>query len=414
MFDELDMIFDIEGFEEEDREQATALDSEFLDEGKLLGLDEILSKAFRGFSEKANLYDDHLNPRLRAKIAKNSETSEEDLELESVRFFQDELSALRGSISNATLTEDWLTVIDICDSLVIFFNLRTYWEDLELTLITALNASRQSGNQLAEGRILNNLGHTFRLLGKANEGIEYCEQSVEIFSQLDDFRGKAEAIYTLGYLRRSLGQWTQSIASFEECLSLFEKLKDSVGKAGALDGLGQVYTKQDDFERAKQALEDSLKLKDDLNDRFQISITCNNLGKVYLLEGDLDTAEALFRRSLAIKQEINDMQGQGVSFNELGEIFRQKGDFEKAMDFYNKSLRVKDKISASSSSALSDNHGKGLTYICIGRLYEDREDIKQAILYWKKALEELNHYSPEVRKVEGWVECYRQSKNATR
>ena len=405
MFEDFELS--IESFESEDVEQVNLLDSEFSGADESLELDQILSSFIRECSQKANLRDDYLNPRLREKISLDSDVPPNELELLGLQFFQDELSGLRGAIANAIVLEDWLSVIDICDSLVIFFNLKTYWEDLELTLQTALNAAQKAANRVAEARILNNLGHTFRLLGKAHEGIEFCEKSVDIFEQIDDVRGKSEAIYTLGYLYRSVGQWSQSIENFESCLSLFEQLRDFVGKAGALDGLGQVYTKQDNFTLAKQVLASSLQLKEELKDRFQISITCNNLGKVYLQEGDLDTAESLFKKSLAIKQEINDMQGQGVSFNELGEIFRRKSDFSRAMEYYNKSLNVKDQISTSSSSALVDNHGKGLTYMRIGLLHEDQYDIENAISYWQKALDTLNDYSPENKRVQGWIQKYR-------
>lgn len=390
-----------------------SLEQALLEEHVLVGIENPITIWNRDISREANICDDYLNPRIRKGIAEQSAMREQDLELEALKFFQSELSAIRIAIDNSIKSEDWLCAIDICDSLVIFFNLRSYWEDLEITLQTALEAARLSKSSLAEGRILNNLGHTFRLLGKAHQGIDYCKRSSEIFDQLNDLRGKAESTYTLGYLYRSVGAWPDSIQKFKDSLSLFTELDDVLGKAGALDGLGQVHTKQDNFLQAKRALEKSLALKEKLGDRFQISITCNNLGKVYLKQGDLDKAEELFLRSLAIKQEIDDMQGQGVSFNELGEIFRQKGNFEKAMSFYNDSLRVKDQISASSNSTLSDNHGKGLTYLCIGCLYEDKRDIKQAIFYWKKALEELNSYSPEMKKVESCLQLYKEDNEAT-
>ncbi len=399
-----DFELSIDNFEGEDLEYFNELNSEFSGADESLGLDRLQSVCIEEFSKKANSHDDFLNPRIREKLSLDLAIPQDELELLGLQFFQEELSGLRCVIDRAIDLEDWFSIIDICDSLVIFFNLKTYWEDLEATLETALNAAQKASNKLAEARILNNLGHTFRLLGKAHQGIEFCLRSVDIFEQIDDLRGKSEAVYTLGYLYRSVGQWPQSIANFEECLSLFERFKDFVGKASALDGLGQVYTKQNDFISAKKTLESSLQLKEKLKDRFQISITCNNLGKVYLQEGDLDAAESLFKRSLVIKQEIDDMQGQGVSFNELGEIYRRKGDFDQAMDYYSESLKVKDQISASSNSGLADNHGKGLTFMRIGLLYKDQDDIMSAVSYWQKALDTLNNYSPEYKRVESWIQ----------
>lgn len=364
--------------------------------------EEIASKVILKWVQLSNKYDDYLNPRLREKLVKHFGSSEQDLEYEALEFFQNELSALKRAIHEATLKDEWLSIIDICDSLIIFFNLCTYWEDLEETLKIALAASQQAKNELAEARVLNSLGHTFRLLGRAEEGINYCQRSVSIFRDLEDERGIAEARYTLGYLYRSVGQWQASAENFEECLSLFAE--DAVGKAGALDGLGQVYTKQRNITQAEKVLRESLEIKEGLGNRFQISITCNNLGKVYIQQGKLGEAEDLFQRSLAMAQEMNNRQGQGVSFNELGEICRLKDEFDKAINYYRKSLKVKEQISASANSAVSDNHGKGLTYMNMGLLFKDKGDIEQAIINWRKASEELNNYSPEFNQVQQWLQ----------
>jgi tetratricopeptide (TPR) repeat protein len=354
----------------------------------------------------SNECDDYLNSRLRKKLAEHFNRSEQDLEREALEFFQDELPNLKRAIDEAYSKSEWLSVIDICDSLIIFFNVRTYWEELEETLKIALNASQKSKNKLAEARVLNNLGHTFRLLGHAKDGINQSLQSIEIFKELQDQRGKAEALYTIGYLYRSVGNWEESIKSFNQCLSLFEHLEDLVGKAGALDGLGQVYTKQLSLDKAEEVLQESLKIKEEIGDRFQLSITCNNLGKVYVQKGKLEEAEKLFRKSLAIKLEIGDRQGQGVSFNELGEVFRLKGEFEQALEYYQKSLKVKKQVAASESSAISDNHGEGLTWMNIGLLFRDKGEIEQAIIHWKHASEKLNPYSPELEQVQLWLELF--------
>lgn len=372
----------------------------------VLNYEEVISRLIREWVQLSNNYDDYLNPRLRKKLVERFGSSEQDLEYEALEFFQNELSALKRAIDEATLKGDWLSVIDICDSLVIFFNLRTYWEDLEETLKIALSASQKAKNDLSEARVLNNLGHTFRLLGRAEEGINYCQKSVRISRKIQDERGIAEALYTLGYLFRSVGQWQASISNFEECLSLFENFEDSVGKAGALDGLGQVYTKEGNLSQAKKVLRESLQIKEGLGNRFQVSITCNNLGKVYIQLGNLREAENLFRRSLAIKQEINDRQGQGVSLNQLGEICRLKGEFDRAMNYYYESLKIKDQVSTSTNSAVSDNHGKGLTYMNIGLLFKETGDVEQAIQNWGKALEELNNYSPEFQQVQQWLQQF--------
>ncbi|NJO98268.1 MAG: tetratricopeptide repeat protein [Pleurocapsa sp. CRU_1_2] len=319
-------------------------------------------------------------------------------------FFQTEIPNIKRAIKKASLKNLWSSVIDICDSLTTFYNVRTYWKDLEETLQTALNAAKNAKNELAVARIYNNIAHTFRLLGRAEEGIDYGSNSYKIFCSLKDIQGEAESSYTLGYLYRSVGNWEESIKAFEHCLSLFKLFEDFVGEAGALDGLGQVYTKQENIDKAEEVLQKSLKLKEEkVKDPFEISKSLNNLGKVYKTKGNLKKAKELFERSLKIKNELRDNQGLGVCYNEIGEVYRLMGNFEEAFEQFQKSLDIKKKVSASNFSKSSDNHGEGLTLMNLGLLYKDKGEKEKAIISWKNALEKLNNYSPEFKQVEEWL-----------
>ncbi len=356
------------------------------------------------YVNESNSYDDYLNPKKRAKLANKLQKKEEDLERECLDFFQTEIPNIKRAIKKASFKKQWSSIIDICNSLTTFYNVRTYWEDLEETLQTALNAAREVKNELAEARIYNNIAHTFRLLGKAEEGIVYGSNSYEIFCSLKDLQGKAESSYTLGYLYRSVKNWEESIKAFENSLSLFKQLEDFVGEAGALDGLGQVYTKQENLDKAEEVLQNSLIIKEEkIRDIFQTSITLNNLGKVYKQKGKLIEAKELFERSLKIKKELRDSQGLGVCYNELGEVYRLMGNFEESWKQYQQSLDIKKKVSTSNFSKISDNHGEGLTLMNIGLWYKDQGEQEKAILYWQNALEKLNKYELEYEQVNEWL-----------
>jgi Tfp pilus assembly protein PilF len=373
-------------------------------QGFKLFYEKSIDNFIQTYVDETNSYDDHLNPKKRAKLANKFNKKEEDLERESFDFFQTEIPNIKRAIEKASLQNQWSSVIDICDSLTTFYNVRTYWEDLEKTLQTALNAAKNDKNELAEARIYNQLAHTLRLLGRAKEGIDYGSNSYNIFCSLKDIQGEADSSYTLGYLYRSVGNWEESIKAFEHCLSLFKLIEDFVGEAGVLDGLGQVYTKQENLDKAEEVLQNSLKLKEEkVRDQFQISITLNNLGKVYKTKGNLKKAKELFERSLKIKNELGDNQGLGVCYNELGEVYRLMGNFEEAFEQFLKSLDIKKKISTSNFSKTSDNHGEGLTLMNLGLLYKDKGEKEKAIISWQNALEKLNNYSPELKQVEEWL-----------
>lgn len=366
--------------------------------------ERLIPRFIKTYLDETNIKDDYLNPKLRSKLANEFNRPEEELEREGLDFFQAELPNIKRAIKKADSRKHWSSIIDICDSLITFYNVRTYWEDLEETLQTALTAAQEDNNELAEARIYNNIAHTFRLLGRAEEGIDYGLNSYNIFCSLKNPEGEAESSYTLGYLYRSVGNWEESIKAFKHCLSLFKLREDFVGEAGALDGLGQVYTKQGNLDEAEKVLQESLRIKEEkVGDRFQISITLNNLGKVYKTKGNLEKAKTLFERSLKIKQQIEDRQGQGVSYNELGIIYRLMKDYKQALEYFEKSLDIKKEVSSFGTGKSTDNHGEGLTFMEIGTLYENTGKHEKALINWKNALEKLNNYSPEFERVTNYI-----------
>ncbi|MGB3507991.1 MAG: tetratricopeptide repeat protein [Microcoleaceae cyanobacterium] len=373
---------------------------------------ELILRFIQTYLDETNIKDDYLNPKLRSKLANEFNRPEEELEREGLGFFQAELPNIKRAIKKADSIKQWSSIIDICDSLITFDNVRTYWEDLEETLNTALTAAKNDKNQLAEARIYNNIANTFRLLGRATEGIDYGLNSYNIFCSLKNPEGEAESSYTLGYLYRSVGNWEESIKAFKHCLSLFKLREDFVGEAGALDGLGQVYTKQGNLDKAEEVLQQSLRIKQEkVGDHFQISITLNNLGKVYKIKGNLEKAKELFDRSLEIKQQIEDRQGQGVSYNELGMIYRLMKQYQQALEYFEKSLDIKKEVSSSGTGKATDNHGEGLTFMEIGTLYEERGEYEKALINWNNALDKLNNYSPEFQRVTNYIKSLEAQMN---
>lgn len=379
---------------------------------KLISMYEKLTPSFiETYKYETNKKDDYLNPKKRSKLAKKRQRTEEELEKECLNFFQVELPNIKRAIKQAELIEKWSSIIDICDSLKTFYFVRTYWEDLEETLKTALTAAKKVQNKIAEARIRNDLAQTFRLLGEAKKGINYALDSYKIFCSMKQLegeaaqKGEAESSYSLGYLYRSVGNWEESIKAFENSLSLFKLCEDFVGEAAALDGLGQVYTKQENLKKAEKVLQESLKIKKEkVDDQFQISITLNNLGKVYKFKGNLEKAKELFEESLNIKKRIKDLQGQGVCYNELGIIYRRTKYYTKALEYLEKSLDIKKEVSSFGPGRVMDNHGQGLTYMEKGILYEERGEYKKALINWNNAKDKLNNYSPEMSRVTNYIE----------
>ena len=356
------------------------------------------------YLEMSQEYDDYLNTKVQNAPDQTLAQTLQNLEDKALDFFQTELSNIKLAINYAVEAQQWQPIIDISQNLRRFLNIRTYWQELEEIQKYALEASQLSGNIFAKANILNQLGEIDRLRGRAKEGVIKCEESKKVFQSLNDKYGEAKASYNLGYLNRSLGKFENSAKSFGEALSLFRNVEKTGNIdvrediADSLDGLGQAYEKQGELDKAEEALRESLKIKEKLNNRFKRSISLNNLGKIYTQKNLLEEAKLTFEECLKIKLEIFDSQGEGTSLNELGKVHRLMGDYDRALDYYIRSLEVKEKVSINAGST-PDKHGQGLTYMEMGFLYEETGEKETTRNYFKLALDHLNDYSPEFKKI---------------
>jgi tetratricopeptide (TPR) repeat protein len=357
--------------------------------------------------------NNYLDPKFYRKSPEFSPEDQKNLENNAFDFFQTELNNIKLAISYAKEERQWQRIVEICQNLQRFLKIRTYWEDLEDILKEAIYAANESGERLTKAHLLNQFAGLQRLLGRAKEGLDKCEESLHIFQELKDEYGEAKALYTLGFLNRSLGKWEKSAEALENSVKLFRKIQESQNLdinveediAEALDALGLVYPNLGKLESAKQVLQESLEFKKKLNDRFELSKTTNILGKVYIELYNsqkkfefLQEGQKLMESSLEIKKEFKDFQGQGTCFNELGKIQRLMGNYEQALQYYLKSLDVKKKVSSTGGGA-SDRHGEGLTYMEMGFCFQDQGKRKEAQNTFRKALDYLNVYSPQYEEV---------------
>lgn len=365
------------------------------------------------YTELAFENNNYLDPKFYQNFPEFSAKNQQKFENNAFDFFQTELNNIKLAISYAKEDGQWQRIVKICQNLQRFLKIRTYWEDLDDILREAIYAANKSGEHLTEAHLLNQFAELQRLLGRAKEGLDKCEESLHIFQELKDEYGEAKALYTLGFLNRSMGNWEKSAEALENSVKLFRRIHESQNFdidveediAEALDGLGLIYPIFGKLESAEEVLRESLELKEKLNNRFALSKTTNILGKVYIELYNsqkkiefLQEAQKLMESSLEIKKELNDLQGQGVCFNELGKIQRLMGNYEQAHDYYLKSLNFKKKVSSTGGGA-SDRHGEGLTYMEMAFCFRDQGKKEEAQKTFHKALDYLNVYSPQHEEV---------------
>ncbi len=160
-----------------------------------------------------------------------------------------------------------------------------------------------------------------RLLG-------YARECGELARKINDESMLAWALAAEGIAQHNLENVGQSVALHEESVRIFSKLEDRWGLVNSLRSLGAVHSIRGDFARAGPLLEESLRLAREQGERANIGWVLNDLGRNLLVEGrDLHRAMELADESRVVSAQLGDRPGECESLRLRAQLHKRLGSY---------------------------------------------------------------------------------------
>ncbi len=123
---------------------------------------------------------------------------------------------------------------------------------------------RAAGDRIGEAFMLHLVGLELGQLGSAGLGREHCMQAVELYGELDDLGGLADAWHSLGTLHKQLDEYADAIACFQQSLMLSARLGDRWGQAYCLIYAGDAHDEAGDLQAARETWQQAVDMLGDL------------------------------------------------------------------------------------------------------------------------------------------------------
>ncbi len=228
----------------------------------------------------------------------------------------------------------------------------------------------------------NNLGNTFRELGRLKKAKATCVQAITLKPDfVEAHRNLGNALQELGRLEEAEASYTQSIAlkpSFAEAhnnlgvtlkeLGRFAEAEASYTQSIALkpeyaeahNNLGNMLKEQGRLDEAETSYRQAITLKPDL------AAGHSNLGNMLKEQGKFEEAEASYRQAIKLNSNLAEI------YSNLGVVLKELGRFEEAEASYAQSIALKPDYAVAHTNL-------GVTLEKIGRLEEAEASHKQAI-----------------------------------
>lgn len=204
------------------------------------------------------------------------------------------------------------------------------WLDLAL--------DRFQGRTKARAKALSGSGTLAWQQGDYSEARSCFEESIHLWSSLEEKEGLAEAQHFSGHLEFDQRNYDQAKLLFEESLKYYQKIGDMQRSLTLISDMGLVAYHLGDYDSARESFEEALLRSRERGNQDAVADVLNRLGDLARIDGDYDKARTYYEGSLELFRTMNAKLGIASGLHKLGQVARYQNDVERARRLFIESL----------------------------------------------------------------------------
>jgi tetratricopeptide (TPR) repeat protein len=163
----------------------------------------------------------------------------------------------------------------------------------------------------------------------------WCRESLELFRELGDNVGMADALLLLGTCDWARGRYLLARTQLEEAATLYQEMGEHWKRGRCLTQLARISTLQGEYDEARELLEESLALYRTLGDKERLGWVLYLQARLPFLSGrDRAAARSLTQQSLTLLEEINNPWERAYSLVLLGQLTLWQDEQARARDLF--------------------------------------------------------------------------------
>lgn len=256
-------------------------------------------------------------------------------------------------------------------------------------ILAAPTANDTQADRQYRAALLLNLGNKQLTSGQLSTALASLRESLNLYQELGDRTGQANAWYKIGETHFTLGQYQQALSAYGQSLELVQTLGDQPSAAQILEHLSNTYLNIGDEKLAKEFRERAIVLRKEIGNPVREAALLGNVGLNQEAGKEYQKAIAFYQEQLAVAQNSRDFLSQIDSLKNLATVSRQLGQYPQAIAYYQQQLEL--------TSALGDAAGQNMVLEQLAATYSTQGDLSQAIAFYQKQLA-LAKKSPEVNQ----------------
>ena len=233
--------------------------------------------------------------------------------------------------------------------------------------------------------------------GDYDLAVPFCQESIQIYEQIDDVAGQVAPNIYLGIGQFYLGNWDEAGEAFNKSLDIATEIGDVDGQSRAGNNLALIHLARGEWDQAQKIFEQNCTIWKQIGMVKDEAKTLNKLAQLHIYKQDLAEAQACLTRSQTIFEEVGADDYLPEVERSWGAFYFYSGDFDQALTHTHHSIT----LAAEQHNPLEE----GKSYRLLGKIYLACQDLEQAGSVLHHSLETLIHLESkyEVAKTRLWL-----------
>lgn len=236
------------------------------------------------------------------------------------------------------------------------------------------------GDEEAVAQVLVDQGVALRMLGRAREVPERCQEALRRLPAGGRQVIAAGAYRNLGISYCQLGSVQEGIAQLRQALRLYGEAESPYGQALTHADLGVALGLAGNMAASELHLEEALQLWERMGHAGNIANVLNNLANAQQVRGEHERALATFERALSSAQRAGSRRLQAIIWAGKGDVYRETACWEDALRAYNEAWQL--------AESLRDLSLLGYLLNATAEVHRARGEYAQALALARRAYEQ--------------------------
>ena len=195
------------------------------------------------------------------------------------------------------------------------------------------------------GKVYQDLGIHYRILGNYSLSLEYIRKSLDIYERSGESIKIGDLLNSLGNYYYEIGEFSLAIEHYHKALENLKLYQNSEEYHVAKGNLAELYKSLNYFQKAKDLLTrdiENLKLE---NNFFHYAKSLQGISEIYLEEGRNKLAYKYCKQAIENWEKVDSPLHMSSVYATLGSILSRFEKYDEAIEYYEKSKAILEKFS---------------------------------------------------------------------